>query len=301
MISKLSNDGHTRKPQYIYGDIMMWGLDDWYRSCWTSAEKTFSHGPLTWFIDMISYKRRTILPVCILPFGFSESDYCSRKGESDDCKCRIRWQVGSSRTTYPCSILYFRNATWRHTLSRDSADEPVGVVDHICQSVVSYHQQQILSASLQRHKCSQWNVLDGSSHNACSHLVKIHTRSTLWNCYKTRYSKGNVQSGPRFLTSFLYSKIAMRFTALCTVVAVAVTSARGVPTANTVQSRDIGISLNLGSIFGGADLSSTNHYGAPIPPWEPGCKPGWYYGPHPGDHPDLPCLGGVCIMTVLPK
>ncbi|KAL9711425.1 hypothetical protein Ac2012v2_005970 [Leucoagaricus gongylophorus] len=94
----------------------------------------------------------------------------------------------------------------------------------------------------------------------------------------------------------------MRFTALCTVVAVAVTSARGVPTANTVQSRDIGISLNLGSIFGGADLSSTNHYGAPIPPWEPGCKPGWYYGPHPGDHPDLPCLGGlICkILDLIP-
>jgi len=46
-------------------------------------------------------------------------------------------------------------------LSRDSADEPVGVVDHICQSVVSYHQQQILSSSFAKAQmfameCSWW-------------------------------------------------------------------------------------------------------------------------------------------------
>jgi len=95
------------------------------------------------------------------------------------------------------------------------------------------------------------------------------------------------------------SSIAMRFTSLCAVVVAAVTSVGGVPTASAVRSTDI--SLDLGGLFGGADLSSSNHYGAPIPPWEPGCKPGWYYGPNPGDHPDLPCLGGVCIMTMILK
>ena len=49
------------------------------------------HGSLTWFIDMISYKRHAILSVCILSFGFSKPEE-----EFDDCKCRIRWQVGSS-------------------------------------------------------------------------------------------------------------------------------------------------------------------------------------------------------------
>jgi len=97
------------------------------------------------------------------------------------------------------------------------------------------------------------------------------------------------------------SSIAMRFTALCAVVAAAVTSVGGVPTTSVVRSTNINIPLDLGDLLGGADLSDTNHYGAPIPPWEPGCKPGWYYGPHPGDHPDLPCLGGVCIMTVILK
>ncbi|KAF9022926.1 hypothetical protein BDZ89DRAFT_923339, partial [Hymenopellis radicata] len=31
----------------------------------------------------------------------------------------------------------------------------------------------------------------------------------------------------------------------------------------------------------GGELSLANHYGAPIPPWQKGCKPGWYYGDHP--------------------
>ncbi|KAF9445374.1 hypothetical protein P691DRAFT_675758 [Macrolepiota fuliginosa MF-IS2] len=69
-----------------------------------------------------------------------------------------------------------------------------------------------------------------------------------------------------------------------------------------METRDISLSLNLGGLFGGLDLSNTNHYGSPIPPWLPGSKPGWYYGPHPGDHPDLPCLGGlICeILDLIP-
>ncbi|KAF5348502.1 hypothetical protein D9756_009642 [Leucocoprinus leucothites] len=94
----------------------------------------------------------------------------------------------------------------------------------------------------------------------------------------------------------------MRFTSLLTVAAAAVTSVRGVPTANTVESRDISLSLNLGGLFNGFDLSSANHYGAPSPPWVHGSKPGWYYGPHPGNHPTLPCLGGlICkILDLIP-
>lgn len=85
----------------------------------------------------------------------------------------------------------------------------------------------------------------------------------------------------------------MRFATLLTAATAAVTSVGAVPTAQTVQARDFDLSLDLGSLFGGFDLTSANHYGSPIPPWVPGSKPGWYYGPHPGDHPNLPCLGGV--------
>lgn len=102
--------------------------------------------------------------------------------------------------------------------------------------------------------------------------------------------------------SLRFSSIAMRFTALCAIVTAAVTSVGGVPTASTVRSTDISLDLGGlfgGGLFGGADLSSSNHYGAPIPPWEPGCQPGWYYGPNPAAHPDLPCLGGVRIMAMI--
>lgn len=48
------------------------------------------------------------------------------------------------------------------------------------------------------------------------------------------------------------------------------------------------------SIFGGVDMSVTNFYGAgPIKPWQPGAKPGWYYGNFPWLFPWLPCLHGV--------
>ncbi|KXN92434.1 hypothetical protein AN958_07993 [Leucoagaricus sp. SymC.cos] len=43
------------------------------------------------------------------------------------------------------------------------------------------------------------------------------------------------------------------------------------------------------------DLTAKNHFGAPIPPWKHGNKPGWYYGPHPGHYPGIPCLNSdVC-------
>ncbi|KAF5355187.1 hypothetical protein D9756_005310 [Leucocoprinus leucothites] len=43
------------------------------------------------------------------------------------------------------------------------------------------------------------------------------------------------------------------------------------------------------------DLTAKNHYGAPVPPWKHGSKPGWYYGPHPGHYPGIPCLNSdIC-------
>lgn len=47
------------------------------------------------------------------------------------------------------------------------------------------------------------------------------------------------------------------------------------------------------------DLTSKNNYGAPIPPWKYGNKPGWYYGPNPGKHHGIPCLGSVSSITCL--
>ncbi|RXW15574.1 hypothetical protein EST38_g10278, partial [Candolleomyces aberdarensis] len=46
------------------------------------------------------------------------------------------------------------------------------------------------------------------------------------------------------------------------------------------------------SIFGGVDMSAKNFYGAPVRPWQPGAKPGWYYGNFPWLFPWLPCLHG---------
>lgn len=42
----------------------------------------------------------------------------------------------------------------------------------------------------------------------------------------------------------------------------------------------------------GEDLTKDNHYGAPIPPWETGCKPGWYYG----NQPDLVKVIGLTLV-----
>ncbi|XP_006462998.1 hypothetical protein AGABI2DRAFT_194039 [Agaricus bisporus var. bisporus H97] len=94
----------------------------------------------------------------------------------------------------------------------------------------------------------------------------------------------------------------MRFAALLAAAVAATTSVGAVPAHQPVESRDFSFSLNLGDLFDGFDLSNNNHYGAPIPPWVSGSKPGWYYGPHPGDHPHLPCLGGlICrILDLIP-
>lgn len=59
------------------------------------------------------------------------------------------------------------------------------------------------------------------------------------------------------------------FTTLATLAAISVASASTAASPAT-------LSLQLGS-----SLTASNHYGAPLPPWEPGCHPGWYYGDHP--------------------
>ncbi|KAJ3773550.1 hypothetical protein FB446DRAFT_844737 [Lentinula raphanica] len=48
-------------------------------------------------------------------------------------------------------------------------------------------------------------------------------------------------------------------------------------------------------------LSQANFYGAPIPPWEVGCHPGWYYGNDPGAVVDwtIPWLLDALICDIL--
>ncbi len=59
------------------------------------------------------------------------------------------------------------------------------------------------------------------------------------------------------------------FTVLTTLAAVSVASASTAASTAT-------LSLTLG-----ATLNEDNHYGAPTPPGEDGCNPGWYYGDFP--------------------
>jgi len=73
----------------------------------------------------------------------------------------------------------------------------------------------------------------------------------------------------------------MRFAPVITVVAVAVSGAAANP-----------LNFDLNDIIG-HDISFNNHYGAPNPPWAGG-RPGWYYGNHPSNHRQYPCLTGVC-------
>jgi len=73
----------------------------------------------------------------------------------------------------------------------------------------------------------------------------------------------------------------MRFTTLFTAVAVVATGA----SATTSFTSD--------SITNALFLTAENHYGAPIPPWEVGHKPGWYYGG--GSAPE----GILCILEGL--
>jgi hypothetical protein len=64
----------------------------------------------------------------------------------------------------------------------------------------------------------------------------------------------------------------MRFFALTAIVAAVAVLLVNAPAASASPS-----AAALGTTYSQAD-----HYGAPIPPWKKGCKPGWYYGDNPG-------------------
>jgi len=84
----------------------------------------------------------------------------------------------------------------------------------------------------------------------------------------------------------------MRFTNLLTAVSIASTAASGV-LASAVVGKDLSLDLSV-------QLSLSNHYGAPHPPWESGCYPGWYYGHDGGYLGELPTLtSGVRIVISL--
>lgn len=48
----------------------------------------------------------------------------------------------------------------------------------------------------------------------------------------------------------------------------------------------------------GFDAGPGNFYNAPIPPWQPGAVPGWYYGPNPQKYPDLWTLHDVSLLIM---
>ncbi|RDB19595.1 hypothetical protein Hypma_013251 [Hypsizygus marmoreus] len=66
-----------------------------------------------------------------------------------------------------------------------------------------------------------------------------------------------------------------------------------------VTASPLSIDVDISSVIG-FDLSASNFYGAPRPPWTPGAHPGWYFGDHPHLFPDLPCLEGlICKLLEL--
>ncbi|KAF9269689.1 hypothetical protein L218DRAFT_916040 [Marasmius fiardii PR-910] len=68
----------------------------------------------------------------------------------------------------------------------------------------------------------------------------------------------------------------MRFTTLFAACTVALSATSGTLAAS--PAAEATFNLNLAG-----SLTPANNWGAPIPPWQSGCKPGWYYG----DHQDL--------------
>ncbi|KAK7032612.1 hypothetical protein VNI00_012875 [Paramarasmius palmivorus] len=86
----------------------------------------------------------------------------------------------------------------------------------------------------------------------------------------------------------------MRFTAIFAAAAIFATGASAAETTSATTTATLTAQLGL-------TLTPANKYGAPIPPWKPGCKPGWYYG----DHKDLlkiiiPWLKDSCLKCPKP-
>ncbi|KAG6908046.1 hypothetical protein DXG01_006408 [Tephrocybe rancida] len=85
----------------------------------------------------------------------------------------------------------------------------------------------------------------------------------------------------------------MHFTAILAAASVAVSGVVATP---------VTFDVSTDFLFGGVELSSNNHYGAPIPPWAANHKPGWYFGDNPHLFPELNCLEGLLckILQLLP-
>lgn len=81
----------------------------------------------------------------------------------------------------------------------------------------------------------------------------------------------------------------MRFAALFAAASIA---------ASGVTASPLSINLDVGNLLG-FDLSASNHYGAPHPPWVPQAYPGWYVGDHAHNFPELPCLSGVSSLILI--
>ncbi|KNZ71861.1 hypothetical protein J132_05686 [Termitomyces sp. J132] len=83
----------------------------------------------------------------------------------------------------------------------------------------------------------------------------------------------------------------MRFNPLFAVTSLAITG---------VIANPLTINVDTTTLFN-KDLSADNHYGAPIPPWAPNHKPGWYYGTS-NLCQDLLCLNEIIcsILNLLP-
>ncbi|KAF5326303.1 hypothetical protein D9611_000909 [Ephemerocybe angulata] len=90
-------------------------------------------------------------------------------------------------------------------------------------------------------------------------------------------------------------RLTTLFISLATVFFVSVTSAPA--------PAPLLLDLDLPGLLGISDFSPATHYNAPLAPWHPGSKPGWYFGQHPEKHPKLFCLGGlICkLLELLPK
>lgn len=58
------------------------------------------------------------------------------------------------------------------------------------------------------------------------------------------------------------------------------------------------LTLSTSSVPSG--FNAAGHYNAHLPPWETGAQPGWYYGSHADQYPDLFCLTPVGIQYLTP-
>ncbi|KAJ6611219.1 hypothetical protein B0H10DRAFT_1919017 [Mycena sp. CBHHK59/15] len=74
----------------------------------------------------------------------------------------------------------------------------------------------------------------------------------------------------------------MRLCTLITASSLLVSSVSAAVSATSAQTQALTLARGI---------TKDNCYGAPIPPWEEGCHPGWYYGP-----PDLAPAGLACLV-----